>query len=517
MIAIKNLKVGTRLGAAFAVSLALTIGLAAFCVVELAEVRGASREMEAHWVPSLRLSSAINVVIESVKTAELRHVMTPSPDDKANMEKALASLQGELSRLSTAYEALPTDDAAQQHWKSFQAAWSAYLADNKKIITMSQQYRTDEALELVNGHSSAQFDAAVLELKALVDLNVEGVQAASQASDQEYQAARLWIAGALAAILALGATASVRITRSITRPIDQAVKVARTVAAGDLTSRIEVTSRDETGQLLDALKHMNDSLVGIVSNVRQSSDSIATGSSQIASGNADLSQRTEQQAASLQQTAASMEQLTSTVKQNADTAREANRLAGGASAAAARGGQVVDRVVGTMNEITASSRRISDIIGVIDGIAFQTNILALNAAVEAARAGEQGRGFAVVASEVRTLAQRSAGAAKEIKALIGQSVEKVEAGCKLVDDAGHSMADIVGQVEGVTALIAQISAASAEQTQGIGQVGDAVQQLDHVTQQNAALVEQSAAAAEQLKQQAVALAGVVGAFRLEVA
>jgi methyl-accepting chemotaxis protein len=245
-----------------------------------------------------------------------------------------------------------------------------------------------------------------------------------------------------------------------------------------------------------------------------SSDSIATGSAQIAMGNADLSQRTEEQAANLEETAASMEQLTATVRQNSDTARQANQLASTASAAAANGGVVFGQVVGTMQSITESSRKINDIIGVIDGIAFQTNILALNAAVEAARAGEQGRGFAVVASEVRGLAQRSASAAKEIKILIGESVSKVETGSKLVDDAGQSMNDIVQQVKRVTDLIAEISSASVEQTQGISQVGDAVQQLDQVTQMNAALVEESAAAADSLKQQAHKMAEVVGIFKI---
>ena len=306
----------------------------------------------------------------------------------------------------------------------------------------------------------------------------------------------------------------VGITRSITLPIRRAVEVAQTVAAGDLSSRIEIDRHDETGQLLQALRRMNEGLAQVVTVVRASSDSIATGSSQIATGNADLSQRTEEQASNLQQTAASMEQLAGTVRSTADTAREANVLAGQAREAAASGGEVVARVVGTMDEISASSRRISDIIGVIDGIAFQTNILALNAAVEAARAGEQGRGFAVVAAEVRNLAQRSANAAKEIKSLISESVERVEAGTALVSDAGSSMQEIVRQVRRVADMIGEISAAAVEQTSGISQVNDAVNQLDQVTQQNAALVEESAAAAESLRHQAGRLVEAVQVFKL---
>ncbi|MFG6431104.1 methyl-accepting chemotaxis protein [Roseateles sp. LYH14W] len=302
--------------------------------------------------------------------------------------------------------------------------------------------------------------------------------------------------------------------RSITRPLERAVSHTQTVAGGDLSHHIEGHTRDETGHLLLALQQMGANLAHIVGQVRSGADSISTGSAEIATGSANLSQRTEEQASSLEQTASAMEELTATVKNNAETAQRATALARSAATVAERGGAAVDEVIHTMSDISASSKRIADIIGVIDGIAFQTNILALNAAVEAARAGEQGRGFAVVASEVRSLAGRSADAAKEIKGLIGSSVERVEAGSVQVGRAGETVRSIVLEVGKVSDLIAEISAASTEQSQGIGQVGSAITVLDHMTQQNAALVEESAAAAESLKDQAARLADLVAQFRL---
>ena len=327
------------------------------------------------------------------------------------------------------------------------------------------------------------------------------------------------VQGTLTAVLGVAAVVLVALVlwltqRSICEPIDQAKALAARIAEGDLTGDMQPEGHDEAAELLRTLLAMQVSLRNIVAQVQQSTDNITNASTEIATGNQDLSSRTEQAASSLQQTASSMEQLTGTVKQTADSARTANQLASSASASAAKGGQVVSQVVSTMDEITASSKKISDIIGVIDGIAFQTNILALNAAVEAARAGEQGRGFAVVAGEVRSLAQRSAEAAKEIKALIGRSVEKVETGSTLVQSAGSAMQEIVASVARVNDIIGEITAAASEQSDGIGQVNVAVSQLDQMTQQNAALVEQSAAAAESLKDQARQLTQVMGAFRL---
>lgn len=305
------------------------------------------------------------------------------------------------------------------------------------------------------------------------------------------------------------------VARRIKGALDKAISASEQIAAGDLTVKIEIDSQDETGQLLKSLKEMNEGLAQIVGEVRNGADSIATATEQISAGNADLSQRTEEQASALEETASSMEELTSTVKQNADNAQQANQLAISASGVAVKGGDVINKVVRTMESITDSSRKISDIIGVIDGIAFQTNILALNAAVEAARAGEQGRGFAVVAAEVRSLAQRSAAAAKEIKTLIEDSVGKVQDGSRLVEEAGHTTQEIVTSIKRVTDIMAEISAASLEQSSGIEQVNTAITQMDDVTQQNAALVEQAAAAAESLEEQALQLVQVVTRFKLE--
>ncbi|KFJ09572.1 methyl-accepting chemotaxis (MCP) signaling domain protein [Delftia acidovorans] len=376
----------------------------------------------------------------------------------------------------------------------------------------------DAARDLIMGRlrslQTTYFDA----VEALVDYQKAQTQATVDGSLRRVaeDGVAMLVLTLLAA--ALGGLVAWMITRTVKQQLggepSYAAGVARQIAQGDLSVRVQLAAGD-TSSLLRAMEDMRAGLARVVADVRQSSESIATGASQIASGNADLSQRTEEQASNLEQTAASMEEMNATVKLNADTVRTATQLAASSSQAATGGGKIVDRVVATMEQITASSRKIEDIIGVIDSIAFQTNILALNAAVEAARAGEQGRGFAVVASEVRSLAQRSAGAAKEIKALIGESVSKVDEGSGLVSETGSAMKDIVQQAQRVADLIGEIGAATAEQADGVAQVGDAVVQLDQVTQQNAALVEESAAAAASLNAQAARLVDLVSLFKLD--
>jgi len=419
---------------------------------------------------------------------------------------------------------LTSDNAAQQErLEKMQARHLEFVAVVKSMQQMRRDVKagskTYEAL--VAEFALAKDKAAMDGFRSLAADFDKGERDLLVTRSAEAQALRdtnraVVVGGALLAV-AVAVGMGVWVTRSILGQLggepDDAARVVGEIAAGNLAVQVNLRPGDRTS-LLAGVGAMRDNLAGIVAKVRASSDSIATGSAEIATGNADLSQRTEVQASNLQQTAASMEQLSGTVKTSADTASQANQLAASASAAAVRGGEVVGTVVKTMQDIAASSKKIADIIGVIDGIAFQTNILALNAAVEAARAGEQGRGFAVVASEVRSLAGRSAEAAKEIKSLIGASVEKVEVGARQVNEAGQSMSAIVAEVHRVSQLISELSAASAEQSTGISQVGEAVTQLDQVTQQNAALVEESAAAADSLKQQAVTLADLVSVFKL---
>jgi methyl-accepting chemotaxis protein len=514
---LNNLRVGTRLGGGFAVILLLLALILAIGIWRLNSTATATRAMMATPLTKERMaeawfrsvSAAVTRATALAKTTDSGLEALFAAEVKLYQSKGgNANIAKELAELATGPEELKLLDKISENRKVF-------VATRDAMMKAKHAGDNDEANRIYDTAIVKIGPAYVASIETYLDHQRKSIDAVAQTIDDDTKKSSVQLAWIGGITLLMGAVFARILTRSITRPLGQAVDVARTVAAGDLSSHIEVDSTDETGQLMLALKGMNDSLANVVGEVRSGTDAIATASSQIAAGNQDLSSRTEQQASSLEETAASMEELTSTVKQNADNARQANQLALSASSVAVKGGSVVSQVVDTMGSINESSKKIVDIIGVIDGIAFQTNILALNAAVEAARAGEQGRGFAVVASEVRNLAQRSAAAAKEIKALIGDSVDKVGAGSKLVDQAGATMNEVVDSVKRVTDIMAEILAASQEQTSGIEQVNQAITQMDQVTQQNAALVEEAAAAALSLQEQAGTLSGVVSVFRLD--
>ena len=420
-----------------------------------------------------------------------------------------------ISELQKEMETLASSDDEKAQLTKVAERRKAYIAAREATVALRAKGEGAAAEQQLRAAVLPAVEAYLVEQRAFVTLQLRLADEHRTAFAQARMRS-VYLAGAgMVLVLLAMAVCGALLVRSVVRPLRLAGEVSHRIGEGDLTVTVDTSRGDEVGDLLRAVAAMRDSLRTVVAQVRGSTDSIQLASTEVAQGNTDLSQRTEQAAASLQQTASAMEQLTGTMRQTADSARTANQLAESASSVAVRGGQVVSQVVSTMDEINASSRKIADITGVIDGIAFQTNILALNAAVEAARAGEQGRGFAVVAAEVRSLAQRSAEAAREIKSLIGASVERVESGARLVGEAGTTMTEIVGSVQRVTDIVAEISAASGEQSNGIGSVNDAVSQLDHVTQQNAALVEESAAAAESLKQQARHLVDLVAGFHID--
>ena len=514
MQAFYNLRIATKLLVSFVAVLALTAVLGIVSVLQLARVNQMSTDIATNWMPSAQSLLEMRGLMARYRSEEMQHLLSATPEDMDRYEKSMAGIWSELARARGQYEKLISEPEEKKIYPDYVKALGLYAQEHDKIMALSRGQQKEQATALIRADASRLNREITEMVDRLVALNVAGSQKASADGDAMYASARLWILGLLLGSIGLGFVLALCIARIVARPLSQAVELAEAVASGDLTRRIEVQSRDETGQLMQALRSMNDSLANVVGGVRQSTDAIATASGQIASGNQDLSSRTEEQASSLEETAASMEQLTSTVKQNADNARQANQLALSASEVAVKGGNVVGQVVDTMASINASSKKIVDIIGVIDGIAFQTNILALNAAVEAARAGEQGRGFAVVASEVRSLAQRSGAAAKEIKGLIDDSVGKVDMGSALVGEAGRTMEEIVGSVKRVTDIIGEITAASQEQSTGIEQVNQAIAQMDQVTQQNAALVEEAAAAAQSMREQASGLVEAVSVFRL---
>jgi methyl-accepting chemotaxis protein len=512
---IANMKIGQRLAIGFGIVIVLLVAITALSNIQLGRLNDGINLITKDRYPKTVLANTIQIQVNKI-AIDVRDIMLTSDADKIKYLVNDATVADKKMNEGLAQmQTIAKTDEDKRYVKDAMTARDAYLPVRDGLMKLALAGQIEEAKAYLPQQFMPLQIKYFIALDAMFDYQGGLMDAAGDKASSESGSARMIINTLAGITLLLSAMVAWLVSRSITRPLTEAVDVAQRVADGDLTADIRPSSKDETGQLMTSLKAMNDSLFKIVSQVRQGTDTIATASNEIAVGNLDLSSRTEQQASSLEETASSMEELTSTVKQNADNARQANQLAVSASEVAIQGGSVVEQVVSTMGSINDSSKKIVDIISVIDGIAFQTNILALNAAVEAARAGEQGRGFAVVASEVRSLAQRSASAAKEIKALIDDSVEKVDTGSKLVAQAGSTMTEVVSSVKRVTDIVGEITAASQEQSAGIEEVNQAITQMDEVTQQNAALVEEAAAAAQSLQDQAAKLAEIVSVFKLD--
>ncbi len=511
-----NFKISTRLIVLIGILSALLIAIGSVGLVGISQSNEALKSVyQDRLIPTGQIAEIQRLLLRN-RLAVAVSLLTPNPEtinpNTAEVEANIAV----ISKISATYMASTLTSEEAKLAKSFQENRTKFVQQGlRPAVAALRANDIKEANRLVTEMVRPLYQPVGADIEALMKLQLDAAKYEYDQAVARYATIRGVSIGSIVAGVLFAFIFGLALVRGISRSLTKAVDTSNAVAHGDLTHAIDIDGKDEVAQLLKSLSAMKDSLINIVGQVRGGTDTIASASSQIAAGNLDLSSRTEQQASSLEETAASMEQLTSTVKQNADNARQANQLAVAASGVAIKGGSVVSDVVGTMGAINASSRKIVDIIGVIDGIAFQTNILALNAAVEAARAGEQGRGFAVVAAEVRNLAQRSAAAAKEIKTLIGDSVAKVEEGSKQVAHAGQTMDEIVDSVKRVTDIMAEITAASQEQSSGIEQVNQAITQMDQVTQQNAALVEEAAAAAASLQEQAGNLSQVVSVFKLD--
>ena len=521
---ISDLRIGVKLALGFLAVVLLTTVLGVVALVQMSRIHANAQDVATNLLPSVVQTGELRVLLNRMRRSEAGIVTARSTAEVAAFAQQVDARHKDLGTVEAIYEPLLSSDEERKIYQGYKQRKADYvkLQANLMEIAKGVDYSTAETLELTGdalslmfaGESEASFVAVVETLGELQKLNAQAAIQADSDAKSIFQGARISVLLSMAAVVALAVFLGAAITRAVTRPAAQAVAVASAIAQGDLAVQIPAHGKDEMGLLLQALEAMRANLAKVVTGVRTNAEGVASASAEIASGNNDLSARTEQQASALEETAASMEELGSTVRQNADNARTANQLAMSASTVATQGGEVVAEVVETMKGINASSNKIADIISVIDGIAFQTNILALNAAVEAARAGEQGRGFAVVATEVRNLAGRSAEAAKEIKSLIMASVERVEQGTLLVDKAGSTMTEVVTAIRRVTDIMGEISAASSEQSAGVGQVGEAVTQMDQATQQNAALVEEMAAAASSLNSQAGELVNAVAVFKL---
>lgn len=519
-----NMRMASKLGLGFALVSCLTLALGSISLWQMRQMDQSTQAVVQYAMPSVVDVSGLRTAWNRLRRAEAGILNVNSVAEVDGYVLQIQKILEEIQAHEHSLQALPHGAQEQQLIAAYQKKRAEFLSTHTSFLQMAREkdysqldgdlLLGDAVTNFYVGSAEPLFVELVDGLGQLSVLVFEEAEQAKSAVQDRFQFAMSWVLAGMVLSSLAAAVLGWLITRAVTLPVEQAVRAARSISQGDLTQDIPVGGRDEMGKLLQELSDMRNNLERVVSHVRRNADGVSTSSEQIALGNTDLSSRTEEQASALQQTAASMEQMSSTVRNNADSAAQANQLAINASQVAVRGGEVVGQVVATMKGIDASSQKIADIIGVIDGIAFQTNILALNAAVEAARAGEQGRGFAVVAGEVRALAGRSADAAKEIKRLISESVERVGQGTTLVGQAGDTMQEVVAAIRHVSDLVAEISAASKEQSQGVGQVSDAIAQMDQTTQQNAALVEESAAAAEGLQRQAKDLVNAVASFKV---
>lgn len=518
MRAFLNLSVAARLSVAFGALVALLMAVAALAWLQMATMREMTQEITGNWLPSVAHVNQVNTATSDFRVLEFQHVLNTDDAAMASIESKMAGVLANLEEHKRAYTTLISSDAERKLYDSFEADWQQYLQIHSQVLAHSRKNENTEARAVLQADSQRLFDRFSETLVKLVGLNQQGADVSRDEADGAYSTARgvLFVSAGFAVVLAT--VLALILTRGLIQQLGgepgEVVSFAKAISEGDLEASLVIRSGDSSS-IVAAMQSMRNRLTEIVTNVRNASDCVSAGARQLSMGNDDLSQRTQEQAAALEETASSMEEMTATVKQNSDNAREANQLASGARIHAERGGEVMTRAVNAMNDINSSSRKIADIISVIDEIAFQTNLLALNAAVEAARAGEQGRGFAVVASEVRNLAQRSASAAKEIKSLIEDSVDKVRTGSALVDESGKALGEIMEGIKKVGDVVSEMAAASEEQATGIEQVNTAVTQMDQTTQQNAALVEEAAAAAKSMEQQAQQVVAQVSFFRVK--
>jgi len=518
---IRTLTLRGKMFAAFFLIIALLGVLSLLAMSKLSTLNSNSQKLGTDWLPSVESLGDVRNDIAMVRLAQVRQILAKDPASQAATDKLMAERMAHMQKHREEYAKLISSPEERRLWTEFETQWSTYVATvQTRFLPLARTGKELDALHAFYAEAQKPFDDLSETLARDIALNVQGADADVEHSRSEYVSARNWMIGVsvLAVLVAIGLAVLIsgHVLHAIGGEPAMVNEAVTRIANGDLSTPVRLRDGDDSS-ILASIHRMQAGLQRVVGEVRDGAESVATASSQIAQGNLDLSSRTEEQASNLQQTAASLEQMASAVKNNADTASQANQLADGASQVAAQGGELVGEVVQTMADISAASRRIADIISVIDGIAFQTNILALNAAVEAARAGEHGKGFAVVATEVRNLAQRSATAAREIKGLIHDSAGRVEAGTELVSRAGRTMADIVAQVRRVSDLMSEITAATKEQSGGISQINTAVSQLDQTTQQNAALVEESAAASESLKCNGQRLLQSVSVFRVRSA